>query len=616
MGLFANVRHELTDKINLSAKIIWNKRDSKNQAAPLPLLIGQGGQNNNLLDTIDIDVSNPFNPFGVTLDESNFVVIRRRVLELGPRRYDQDVKTLYGVITLDGNFSLANHDWYWDINGSYGRNKAKQVMHGNINSQHLQQALGPVANCTSPCVPFNIFGGAGTITQEMLDWVSFVQHDSSEQKSWDFTANISGNLLELPGGPLGLAAGVEYRDLKGRFDPDPVVAAGFTSDIPAQPTRGSYNVKEAYAELNAPLLKGVPGADLLELSGAVRFSDYSTSGSTTTFKAGANWKPISDIRLRATWAEGFRAPTIGELFGTESRFDSAIDDPCSINSALPRNFNNDATVHANCLAQGGPSVSQPDDQLPVITSGNENLKPETSKSWVLGAVFSPSFLPRFSIEANWYKIDIKGAIQAFPAQTTLYNCVYNNDPIACSRVRRGGGEVARIDAQLENVAAIKTKGIDLNLAYRTAQGPMGRFGFTWNNNFLQNFDLILPTTDGTEKISREGTEVGSPSQAYPKWKSIGIIDWDGFGFGASFTGRYIKSVRESTGNKMKSMFYTDFQGRWTPSFFRDRFSFAVGVNNLFDVKAPACFTCDVNGFDPTTYDIPGRYYYARLGLKI
>src|SRR5206468_12999701 len=105
--------------------------------------------------------------------------------------------------------------------------------------------------------------------------------------------------------------------------------AGLGSDIPALPTKGSYNVDELYAELNAPLLADKPFANLLELNGAVRYSDYSTSGSHTTFKAGANWKPIADLRLRATWAQGSRAPTIGELFGTPSRFDQEIIDPCS-----------------------------------------------------------------------------------------------------------------------------------------------------------------------------------------------------------------------------------------------------------------------------------------------
>jgi iron complex outermembrane receptor protein len=619
-GAFANVRHELSDAVNLSGKIVWNRRESKNQAAPLPLLIGQGAGNNNLLDTIDIDVSNPFNPFGVTLNESNYIVIRRRVLELGPRRYNQDVRTLYGVATIDGRFDLAGRNWFWDVNGSYGRNKAKQTMLGNINSQRLAQALGPIGLCTGDCVPFNIFGGAGTITDAMLDFVSFEQNDRSEQKQWDFTGNLSGSLFDLPGGPLGVALGVEYRDLKGRFDPDPVVAAGFSSDIPALPTKGGYNVKEAYVELNAPLLSKVPGADLLELNGAARVSDYSTSGSDTTFKAGVNWKPIADLRLRGSWAQGLRAPSIGELFGTQSRFDAAIDDPCSINSALARNITNDPAVAANCALQGAPagSTSQPDDQLPVITSGNRNLKPEKSKSINLGVVYSPEYIRGLSLELNWYRIKINGAIQAFPAQTTLYNCVYNNDPTACARVSRGGGEVSRIDATLENVAAIKTKGIDFNATYRSPMTRAGRFGLTWVNTFLRNWDLILPTVDGVQVISREGGEVGSPSQAYPKWKSTGILDWDLGNLGATITGRYIKSVRELNDpdlNKLGSKFYTDVQLRFT-GIDEDRFGLAFGVNNLFKTKAPACFTCDVNGFDPTTYDIPGRYLYIRATAKM
>ena len=633
LGVFGNVKYEVSDNINFSAKAIWNDRKSKNQAAPLPLLVGPSAGNLNILDQIVIDVTNPFNPFGVTLrlddpttlaNEGNYSVVRRRMMELGPRRYNQDVKTIYGVATLDGSLDIGGRDWYWDVNGSYGRNKAEQVMLGNINANNLRLALGPLATCnaTAGCVPVNLFGGLGALTPAMIDWIGFEQRDSSRQTQWDFTGNISGSLLELPGGPLGIAAGVEYRKQSGRFDPDPVVSAGFSSDIPAQPTKGSFNVKEVYAEVNAPLLKDVPFADLLEFSGAVRLSDYSTSGSATTFKAGVNWKPIEDLRFRATWAEGFRAPSIGELFGTFSRFDSAFDDPCSTGSALPRNITNDATVLANCTAQGatvGAGASTvPDDQLSVITGGNQDLKAETSKSWVIGGVYSPSFLPRFSVELNWYKIDIDDAIQAFPAQTTVTNCVYNNDPTSCARIARSGasGDITGISSQLENIAGIRTKGIDLNLAYRTGQTGVGRFGFTWNNTFLRNWDLILPTFDGTQVLSREGTETGSPSQAYPKWKSIGVIDWDLRDFGASLTGRYIKSVRETNAdNKIKSMFYTDLQLRWNSPDFADNFGFALGANNLFDVKAPACLGCDVNGFDPTTYDIPGRYLYARATVK-
>ena len=629
-GLFVNAKYELADNFNFSIKGLWNERKSKNQAAPLPFGIGPAAGITPVLDSTEIDATNPFNPFGVSLrhddpttlaNEGNFDFILRRFVEGGPRRFSQKVDSSYVVATFDGNFNIGGREWYWDVNGVYGHNQARQRMLGNINSDHLRTALGPLATCTATpgCVPFNFFGGAGSITPEMMDWVTFIQNDSSEQDMWDATANVSGDLFDLPGGPLGLAMGVEYRELSGRFDPDPVVAAGFSSDIPAQPTHGSYNVKEAYAELNAPIVKGITGIQLLEFSGAVRVSDYSTSGSTTTLKGSANWKPIKDLRFRGSYAEGFRAPSIGELFGTASRFDQTIDDPCSNASAAPRNFNNDATVKANCIAAGVPAggtYQQTNPQISVLVGGNENLRAESSKSWIFGGVYSPSFLPGFSVEANHYSIKVKGAIQPVDAAFTLTNCVENNDPVSCALVTRVGGVLTQVSGILGNIAGIRTKGWDLNVAYRGRKTSIGKFGVTWNNTFLKNYDVLVPITGGVQVISREGTEQGSPSQGFPKWKSIGILDWDLANFGASLTGRYVSKLREAGGNVMHEKFYTDLQLRWAPTFLRRQFSFAVGANNLLNTRAPGCVTCDLNNFDPTMYDIPGRYYYIRAGVKL
>ena len=622
-GVFGNLKYELADDINFTVKGIWNKRKSKNQAAPLPFGIGVAAGITPVLDATTVDATNPFNPFGVTLDSSNFNFILRRFVEGGPRRFSQTVETKYGVATLDGRFDMFGRDWYWDVNGAYGKNDAKQKMLGNINSGNLRIALGPLATCnaTAGCVPFNLFGGAGSITQGMMDYVTFVQRDSSEQKFWDLTGNLSGSVMDLPGGPLGVALGVEYRDLKGRFDPDPVVSAGFSSDIPALPTKGGYDVKEAYMELNAPLLAGRPFAELLELNGAVRYFDYSTSGSDTTFKAGLNWKPIKEVRIRASWAQGFRAPSIGELFGTQSRFDQQLDDPCSSHAGntAPLNFQNNATVRANCIAVGVPAngtYQQANPQISVLVGGNQNLDPETSKSWVLGAVISPSILPRFSIEANYYAIRIKGAIQPVDAEFTVTQCVVNNDASACALVTRANGQLTQVAGLLGNIAGIETEGVDLNVLYSTEKTSAGRFGFTWNNTFLRNYSVIVPTSGGEAIISREGTEQGSPSQGFPHWKSVGIVDWELGEFGATFTGRYVSKLKEQGGNVMKSRFFTDIQGRFTPGWWEERFGFALGVNNLFDTKIPGCVTCDLNNFDPTVYDIPGRYYYARASFKM
>ena len=614
-GIFANLRQELGDFAALSLKGVWNRRKSKNQAAPLPLFVGPDAGNGNLLDTITIHSTNPFNPFGVTLDASNLAFIGRRVVEGGPRRYNQEVETWYFTATLDGEFEVGGRDWYWDLNAAYGRNEADQVVFGNIHAANLARALGPVALCTAPCIPFNIFGGAGSITPEMYNFVAFEQNDSSQQKQWDFTANLAGELFSLPGGPIGFAVGLSHRDQDGRFDPDEIVALGLGSDIPALPTSGGYNVSEAYAELRLPLLSDTPFFHRLELTGAARYSDYSTFGPTTTFKAGINWKPIEDLLFRGSWAEGFRAPSIGELFGTPSRFDQEIVDPCSaVGGAIP------AAVAANCIADGVPangSYVQANPQLPVITGGNLDLEPETSESWGVGAVWSPSFIPRLSLEANYFNIKVDGAIQAIDAEVLLGRCAENGDALSCAAISRSAsGAVTQIQGLLQNIASIETDGLDVILNYRTGETGIGRFGLYWTNTFLFRYRIGVPATNGVTTIDLEGTERGSPDQAFPKWKSTAVLDWAmNDGFAASLTGRYIKGVDEGNGNHMDSRLYTDLQLRWEPDDWNG-FGFALGANNLFNVDPPACFTCGLNNMDPTTYDVPGTFFYARATWKM
>ena len=627
-GGFVNFTQDIGENSHLSMRAVYNRRNSSNQAAPLPLFVGPSAGNGNLLDNISIDVTNPFNPFFQTLQSghnldgtsnglpANYDFIGRRVVENGPRRYDQSVDTYYAAATLDGAFQFLDHEWNWDLNGVWGRNRAQQEVHGNVNAANLARALGPVAACTAPCVPFNIFGGTGSITSAMLGYVAFTQRDSSRQRFWDFTANLSGGLFELPGGTAGIAIGVEHRNLSGRFDPDPVVAAGLGSDIPALPTAGHYNVDEAYAELRLPVLKDTPFFHRLELTGAARYSDYSTSGSTTTFSAGVNWEPVEDLLFRGSWAEGFRAPSIGELFGTPSRFDQEVVDPCSgMTAATPAN------IRANCVAQGVPnnnSYTQLNAQLPVITGGNPNLDPETSESWVFGAVWRPAFANhRFSIEANYFNIKVDGAVQAIDAGVLLGRCANTGDALSCAAISRSGtGQVTQIRGFLQNIASIETEGMDVTFNLRTAETGGGVFGVYWTNTFLFNYRETVPATTGTTTIPREGTERGSPDQAFPKFKSTGILDWTFRNWGASVTGRYINHVTEDNGNRLGSRFYTDFQLRWSPGIWQSRIGLAIGVNNLFNTQPPPCISCGLNNMDPTTYDVPGTFYYGRVTFRM
>lgn len=618
-GGFVNVRQEINEDTHFTVKFIANRRNSKNQAAPLPLFVGPDAGNGNLLDRITIDASNPYNPFGtlysgVNLDGTpngdtpNYSFIGRRLVEAGPRRYAQHVTTFYGTATLDGKFAVGSNDWYWDVNGFWGHNKAKQDFTGDVNAQKLAIALGPVATCaaTAGCVPFNIFGGQGSITDAMLNYVGYTEHDSSSQDLIGASGNISGKLFALPGGDLGLAAGAEYRRLKGRFDPDPITAAGFTSDIPAQPTKGGYHVGEVYGELDAPIVR------FLDVTGAVRYSHYSTSGGKATWKVGANITPTPDLKFRGSYGTGFRAPTIGELFGSKTRFDAQLADPCSASQ------NPTGTVLANCTAAGVPAgYQQNNPQISVVTGGNPSLKPETSKGYVLGAVWSPGAIShRVSLEVDYYKISVNGAIQQVDAATILANCYQAGDPIACASVpRTSSGQITQIQGVLQNIGGIRTSGFDVNFTARTAKASWGQLVLTANHSFLTKYDEIIPTASGSAVIHRKGTEIGSPYNGFPKLKIVDSLDWTRGPVGATLTGRYISSMTESDGHVMPSRVLFDGQLRWQPDFMRD-LGVAVGVNNIFKVSPPICTTCGIPNYDPNFYDVPGRYFYARIGIKM
>lgn len=618
-GGFANLRQEIDPDTHFTVKFIANRRNSKNQAAPLPLFVGPDAGNGNLLDRITIDATNPYNPFGtlysgVNLDNTpngdipNYSFIGRRLVEAGPRRYAQHVTTYYGTATLDGKLGFGGNDWYWDINGIWGHNKAKQAFTGDVNAQKLAIALGPVATCnaTAGCVPFNIFGGRGSITDAMLGYVGYTEHDSSSQDIIGASGNISGKLLALPGGELGIAAGAEYRKLKGRFDPDPITAAGFTSDIPAQPTKGGYHVGEIYGELDAPIFS------ILDLTGAVRYSHYSTSGGKATWKVGANFDPIPDLKFRASYGTGFRAPTIGELFGSKTRFDAQLADPCSADQ------NPTGTVLSNCTAAGVPAgYQQNNPQISVVTGGNPALKPETSKGLVLGAVWSPAAIShRVSLEVNYYRVSVNGAIQQVDAATILANCYGLGDPVACAAVpRTASGQITQIQGLLQNIGGIRTSGFDINFTAHTGRMSWGQLALTANHSFLTKYDELVPTATGTLVVHRKGTEIGSPYNGFPKLKIVDSLDWTLDQVGATLTGRYIGSMTESDGHVMPSRVLFDGQLRWEPGFMKD-LGIAVGVNNIFKKAPPVCTTCGIPNYDPNFYDIPGRYFYARIGVKM
>ncbi len=670
-SIYGQATHAFTPNVNLYIKGLFNNRKSTNQAAPEPLFIGSDAGNGNILDTISIDVTNPFNPFGATISaEDQAYFMGRRPLEGGPRQFEQDVDTWYAAAGLEGEFDMGERTFFWDVNTAWSRNNANQIKTGGYNARRLKDALGPafldddgVYRCGTAdnpidgCVPFNFFGGQGangegTITQAMLDWVAFQQQDTSEQELVTFTANISSTLVDLPAGPLAFAVGLEHREQDGFFQPDAIVVAGDSAGIPAQPTSGGFDVDEIYGEINIPLLTDVPGADLLDLSIAARSSDYSTFGSETTTKFGVRWRPTDTVLLRGAFAEGLRAPTIGELFGSQTRFDATIADPCSDLGSPDSPASQ--TVIDNCVANGVPvdgSYTQLGGQISVLTGGNRALQPETADTLNFGVVFSPSFVDNLSwvdgldVEVSWYQHEVADAIQAIDAQTVLDACANTGEASFCNLVgRTGSGVINRFDNQLINIGGIETQGWDLNVSYISPVTDAGQFSVSWQNTFLSDFTEILAdpsSPGGFRERSLEGLEENDRGK--PEWKSNLIVDWLRGDWSGSWTVRYIDELTEDCGdfldnspdsftnlglcsqpdfddnanskNTLDSTVFNDVQLTYTPEALGGNFDITLGINNVFEEDPPDCYSCSLNGYDPSTYDVPGRFTYLRASWR-
>lgn len=660
LNLFAKAEYDLLENVTFKVTGSYTNRKSVNRAAPEPLFIGPDAGTGSITDTIIVAADNPFNPFGFALDANSLIFAGRRPIEAGPRVFHQNVDTWFVNGSLEGVQQVADREFFWDINASFAEAHANQRKTGAFNGAKLKRALGPLDQCIDSstgasidgCVPFNFFGGQGpngegSITQEMLDFVTFIQKDESAQELFDFTVNVSGSLFDLPAGPLGVAVGYEHRKQKGRFTPDSVVSSGETAGVQSSPTAGEFSVDEFYSELSIPLLADLPLVRKLEVNGAVRVSDYNLFGSDSVFKAGATWRVSDDLTLRGNYSEGFRAPGIGELFNTGSRFDATIDDPCSDMLGLDPNGSGvaaDPQTIANCTALGVPadgSFVSIGGQIPIATGGNPNLLPETSDNFTVGFTYDASWISglmgmeSFVVDANYYDIEVSGAIQAPNPQTKLNQCVNTLDPLICADITRTpGGAINGFNNRLDNIAGIETNGFDWSITATTEEFPFGQFRFQSLNTYLNDYTEIVPTSTGVARLSREGMELGSPEQGFIKYKSTFIADWIYGDFGASVTARYLGELTETcpdavldlapqlcsdaagASNKIDSKIFTDIQVSWTPSRVNQHVHLTFGVNNLLDTNIPICFSCDLNSFDGTLYPIPGRFFYGRVSVSM
>ena len=309
------------------------------------------------------------------------------------------------------------------------------------------------------------------------------------------------------------------------------------------------------------------------------YSDYSTSGSTDDLQGQRQLEAgQGPAAPRFLFARASARRSIGELFGTPSRFDQDVQ-----RSVLERQHravtserrDGARELHRARRSRERQLCSRPTRRFRCITGGNQDLKPETSKSWMFGGGLSPAIIPGLSIEANYYNIKVKDAIQAVDANVTLQQLRVLNDPARCALREHARSASGQLDADpaasCRTSPASRPTGFDLNSPTARAQTAWGTFGFTLNNTLLVQIrrDHCRPAT-ATRRSPAGRHRAGQPRPGLPKFKSIGILDWDLGDFGATVTGRYISKLSSrANGNAPEQPASTStLQLRWTPAMAR------------------------------------------------
>ena len=633
VNLYVNARHDFHNHLRARMTAVYNNRESATKAAPEPLCLGSGC-GNRITENIVIDADQIYNPFGVDLSvaDGTLVFFGRRPLESGGRRFFQDVDTFFGSFGLEGEIIREDKAYIWDVTASYGNNEGFQQKFGSHNAARLAVALGDPTVCaaTPNCVPFNFFGGQGpngngSITQEMLDFVGYVQRDYSEQTLTDFAGNITGELFKIPSGRVAFAAGFEYREHEGSFQPDPIAARGETAGIPSAPTQGEFDVTEFYGELNIPLIAD-GGEDYLEVNLAARTSDYSTFGAENTYKAGILYRPVREVSLRGSISTGLRAPGIGELFGGAAREDFTFLDPCvdvlgTVGSANGgRDAAQPANIISNCANLGVPvGLAQVNPQLSAVSAGNASLLAETSDNYSFGIVYSPQMAnSAISISLDFYDLTIDDAVQGRDPGDIITACVDTLDPFFCNAIERTGeGRINLVDNQLQNIGKIEASGYDFSLRYGGPEKDYGRITLGLNATFLDNYTEFTLNPDGSlTENDRTGTITNETFQrAYPELRMTTNLDWIKDRWSAGLTWRYTSELDQPSGNELDSMLYTDIRARYDLPLAKGSTAFIFGINNVLDEDPSVCDSCGVINMSPVVHDLPGQVGYVRLSIR-
>ena len=649
-SLFGKMRYDINDDVTAFMDGSFMERTATIQIAGYPLGTDTTG--------IPVSANSYYNPLGSQQGYSNpqDVSFLRRMVEIP--RFTKNTNSAYRLgMGLEGIFEVGSRHFNWDVSAYANKNKGSVYGVGNYNLLNLQNALGPsfldangVVKCGTPgnviagCVPVNVLGNPGDISPQMLDYIGLTTDAKYGTLTSGFAANFAGDVMELPAGTMQFATGAEHRRESGYSRPDAFSATGNSTDLASEPFSGSYKVDEAYAELKVPLLANMPGAERLNIDLASRFSRYSSFGNTTNSKLGIEWQPVGDLLVRGSIGQGFRSPTISDLYGGQAQSFDVYSDPCDVITGAVATGN--ANAIANCKAAGlptnfrqtdasGNAVGGPNQSTtPFLSGSNSKLKPETSLSKTMGLVYSPSFVEGLNVLLDWYNIRINNLISAVSPDDVLDDCYLRNIQPACALFKRDAttNQVVGLIHTLTNRGKLENEGYDFGINYRFST-PFGKFRFSTDANYVSKYTI---DQGGDNPVSYQ-------NGVYSNWRirDTSSLDWSYGDFGVTWTVRYYSGLKESCVGyilgtalcnlpdyyspgvgvtpmrKVGGIAFNDVQVRWTTPW---KGTIALGVNNIFDRAGPLFYTASSNSignsgfvYNPS-YDY-GRFVYLRYNQK-
>lgn len=666
--------YDLLDNVTFTTTILYNRNHSEQHLLPDSIGIGEAGNSQGAGLHIGIAGNNPYNPFGYDLvpyarTSPNFNQwcniygsgpnggctartgilnnLSRLPVERRGHYSEFNRENFHTYAGFNGYVNLFQREIDWNAGFGYSLDKETDLGNTLFDTVALQNGLGNVNRCNAlpGCVPINLFGGAsseanGSLTPEQLNYIAYESHSIEKKQERDWTINLSSDAYDLPAGPLGVAIGYEYRDIYGFDHPDVLTVKGQTTGGHSQPLGGNIRTDAEYAEINVPLLADLPAAKNVSVDIANRWTQFKTMGShitqahtsaASTGRLALRWQATSDILLRASWSQGFQTPTLSNLFLNSGGAVTTLSDPCA-----PPPYGN---YRGGPLPPYCPGVdTQTSAGIPSTAGGNPDLGPLRSISRTAGIVYSPSWLPGFSVSADYYKIELSPSIEGNSLQNVLDEC-YSFGRY-CNLITRSGDQITHIDQVPTNSADELTEGFDVHLSYKFPSTAFGDFSARINANFMKAFDQTQPnpsTSTGFSTKHLDGTAgFLYPSTAYPKRKATAYLDWDYGNWSAEYSLWFVDGYTEpcrSAGPCSNPNDTTDANGvpnqypghnhvaaaafqniEASYAFSGWHTTLTLGIRNFADRDPPvSAYVAGPNFY--TRYAPPGRYFWGRAQFR-